>query len=130
MINFSEPFVKGLILQKNKNSKFSEIRQLAQKYEKVDDLNDEKLYKELLSDIIQHFSNSEYGIMKSYHKNVSTATGINVGFITHYKNDFRRNSVLSILQRMFSKLLDNNYIKRQKNECRECIFSLLNVYFI
>lgn len=46
--------------------------------------------------------------MKNYHKDLSIATGINLGFISHYENDFRKDCVVSLFDEFFNTILKKN----------------------
>jgi hypothetical protein len=79
--NFSEPFIKSIVYQNN--SGYSEINAIVKKYEKFsEDLSNPKYFEILLADILGKFSNSDLDVMTGYHKNISIATGINVGLST------------------------------------------------
>ncbi len=102
MVNFSEPFIKHLILAKNYKSKYPEIRDLARKYEKASEPDDDKHYIYVLEDLIEKFSTTEYAAMKDFLREVTNATGIHVGFIN--EKELRSQSVISVMNRMFSDL--------------------------
>ena len=68
-----------------------EISSIVEKYQKYTDDGD--LYKNILEDLLAKLQNSEFSIMKQYHKNLSFATGINLGICSENseeKNIFKR----------------------------------------
>jgi len=131
LYNFSEQFIKNLISQKNSNSKHQYIRDLTEKYKNIENKNDITFYIELLEDIIEKFSSSDFDKMKYYHKEASISTGINVGFISHYNDDFRQDCLYNVFEEMFIYLIgkQNKEIKLKiiENECRQTIFSVYKV---
>lgn len=78
--------------------------------------------------------------MQQYHRNISIATGVNVGLITI---DFKQKSIYRLLEKFFykTKLLESDHlepedlIKQQsidltRNECRENLLCYLKVTII
>jgi hypothetical protein len=140
--NFSEPFIKSLLYQTNSN--YAEVIALIKKYEKLaDEINpcSAGFLQSFIEDVLAKFSNSEFDIMTTYHKNISIATGVNVGFVT---NDYKKDCFLKVLERFYEKMKneDNEIINDEKendkkinnsntslnlfkNECRENLYSYL-----
>ena len=107
------------------------------KYEKLsDEIANENFFKNILEELLSKFSNSEFSIMQQYHKNISIATGINVGLIT---TDFKQKSIYRLLEKYFYKVklieseVDENELSKQSsvdlisNECRDNLISYLKV---
>jgi hypothetical protein len=93
----------------------------------------------MLEELLSKFSNSEFSIMQQYHKNISIATGINVGLIT---TDFKQKSVYRLLEKFYYKtklieqeVQDSTDLTKQpsielvNNECRNNLLSYLKVIF-
>ena len=100
-LNFSEPFIKSIVYQTN--SCFPEINLIVKKYEKIsEDLSNPKFFEILLADILGKFSNSDLDVMTGYHKNISVATGINVGLST------QDNSKMCTMKLIDNLLVSNN----------------------
>lgn len=102
--NFSKSFIKSLMYRLN--SPYLEVNSIVKKYEK--EAEDENLYENLLEDLLQKLQNSELSIMKQYHKNLSIATGINVGLlcdVIEEKNFFKR------MDKFFIKIKVIQYFK-------------------
>lgn len=122
--NFSEPFIKSMIYQNN--SSHPEIQSIIKKHEKLADeydLNSAEYLKTLIEEVLSKFSNSEFDIMTSYHKNISIATGINVGLAMA---DYKKHSVTKIAERMFSKMKEGKSGKTfVQNGCREILYIYL-----
>ena len=80
--NLSKPFLKSLIYMKN--SEYKEIKEIADKFEKLcekDDynVNSENFLTTITKDVLSYFQNSEINIMVSNHQNISKATGVHCG---------------------------------------------------
>jgi hypothetical protein len=131
--NFSEPFLRSLIYMNN--SQYSEVLAIVKKYERMFDdkdntinINSPSFFQNLLEDVLAKFSNSEIDIMTTYHKNISIATGVNVGLSL---NDNKNDSFLKIMERVYEKIKNENLEeldkKFLKNECRENLYSYLRV---
>jgi hypothetical protein len=101
--NFSENFIKSLIFVTD--SPYPEINAVVKKFDKLCEENPNinssgNYFQMLLEDVLGKFSNSEIDIMTTFHKNVSIATGMNVGLTT---TDHKRDSVIRVAERMFAK---------------------------
>jgi phosphoenolpyruvate carboxylase len=122
------------------NSPYPEILSIVKKYEKLsDEIASENFFKNMLEELLSKFSNSEFSIMQQYHKNISIATGINVGLIT---TDFKQKSVYRLLEKFYYKtklieqeVQDSTDLTKQpsielvNNECRNNLLSYLKVIF-
>jgi len=110
-MNFSEPFLKGLVFQTN--SSYAEVQSLARKFDKLTeenftnnnnssvDINDPAIFQALLEDVLGKFSNSEFDVMTIHHQNLSKATGINLGLTT---GNVKKSSPLYVLNKMLKVL--------------------------
>lgn len=146
--NFSEPFIKSLLYQTN--SPYPEVTALIKKYDKLAEemsINSPHFMKSLIEDVLAKFSNSEFDIMTTYHKNISTATGVNVGlsmsegkdecFLKCLERDLNEevlqgdNRQNKIDENSNSKLSNGlgkgvkNVLFLFRNECRENLYSYL-----
>lgn len=98
--NFSDAFVRSLVYQTN--SIYPEILAVSKKYQKQQEYsNTMEYFENLLSDVLSKFSNSELDVMTSYHKNISVATGTNIGLAIQDNSQF---SFLKTLKIMFEDL--------------------------
>jgi len=122
--NFSEPFIKSLVYQINPT--YNEINTIIKKHDNlIDDMdiNSEEYLKILIEDVLSKFTNSEFDIMTAYHKNISIATGVNVGLAMA---DHKHHSVSKIAERMFNKVKERKAEKNLvKNGCREIMYIYL-----
>lgn len=85
VVNFSPNFLRSIIF--GKDSVYTEIRDLAMKYEHLCEANEfnintQDFLKNMTKDVLSFFSNSELNIMTMYHKQLSMATGVNCGMST------------------------------------------------
>ncbi len=84
------------------NSPFPEILAIVRKYEKLsEEITSENFFKNILEELLSKFSKSEFSSMQQYHKNISIATGMNVGLVT---NDFKQKSIYRLIERYFYKI--------------------------
>ena len=98
--NFSENFIKSLIFQTN--SEFPEILAIFKKFEKTsEDYTDESFYVTILEDVLSKFEPSEFNAMQAYHKNLSIATGQNVGLKIF---DFKLKSIIKITEFIYYRI--------------------------
>jgi hypothetical protein len=122
--NFSEPFIKSLVYQINPI--YNEINSIIKKHDNLIDemdINSEEYLKILIEDVLSKYTNSEFDIMTAYHKNISLATGVNVGLAMA---DHKHDSVCKIAERMFNKIKEGNTQKNfVKNGCREIMYIYL-----
>lgn len=122
--NFSEPFIKSLVYQINPSH--SEINTIIKKHDKlIDEMdqNSSEYLKILIEDVLSKFSNSEFDIMTAYHKNISIATGVNVGLVMA---DYKQECVTRITERMFNKIKEGKIGKTFViNGCREILYIYL-----
>ena len=70
-----------------KNSEYKEIKEIADKFEKLcekDDynVNSENFLTTIKKDVLSYFQNSEINIMVANHQNISKATGVHCGLST------------------------------------------------
>lgn len=98
--NFSEPFIRSLIYQGN--SPYPEVLAIVKKYEKLsEDIQNPKFFEVLLADILGKFSNSDLDMMTAYHKNISIATGHNVGLSVQDNSQF---CIMKVMEKMFLEI--------------------------
>jgi len=107
--NFSEPFIQSIIYMNN--SPYQEIQNIVDYFEKYNEENSTSFssvltkanfMESLKEQILIKLSALEIGEMESFHKSLSRATGMNVGFIIE---DERQNCFLNIL---------NDFMKKQE----------------
>lgn len=110
-LNFSEPFI-SLLVSSSTNyqgedmmsdyKEINEIKKIIKKKLKDGfDLNNTQHYQIVLQEVLKHMSKSELDIMINYHKNLSIATGHNVGL---FSDDYKKHSFLMMMHKMFFKI--------------------------
>jgi hypothetical protein len=110
-LNFSEPFISLLVsnstnyLGETMMSDYKEINDIKKTIKKKlkdgFDLNNTQHYQIVLQEVLKHMSKSELDIMINYHKNLSVATGHNVGL---FSDDYKKNSFSMMMHKMFYKI--------------------------
>lgn len=127
--NFSAPFLKSLVFMKN--SVYKEVRELAEKYEKMCDKNEDynpvssSFLNTITQDVLQYFSNSEFNIMSADHKIISKVTGVHCGLST---KDIKY-CILKKIGNFYNKFFEINGKKNTTlidNETRDNLFSFLS----
>ncbi len=118
-MNFSEPFIKGLVLQSN--SRYSEVQSIVKIFDRLTeenfssnnnssvDVNDPSIFQALLEEVLGKFSNSEFDVMTIHHQNLSKATGINLGLTT---GNVKKSSPLYVLNKMLKVLFNVKIFRR------------------
>ncbi len=109
--NFSEPYLQSLIYMNN--SPYEQIRRIVHYFEKYNEeicnssncnftsvVNSANFMENLKEQVLNKFTEGEINEMESFHKSLSRATGINVGFIL---DDERKNSFLEVLNEFMRK---------------------------
>ena len=132
-LNYSAKFLLGLRYQKQ--SKYNELNDIINKFEQLEqnekDFNPKsENYLTIVSrDVLGFFSTSETAIMAEDHKQLSKATGVNIGLSTHETDNCVNRKVESMLRQYFNKEDNTNcYYKETmlKNETIESLLSFLN----
>lgn len=123
--NLSKPFLKSLIYMKN--SEYKEIKEIADKFEKLcekDDynVNSENFLTTITNDVLSYFQNSEINIMVSNHQNISKATGVHCGLST---KDIKR-CVIKKIGNLYKKYFNEKDKKLINNDTRSNLIQFLN----
>ena len=120
--NYNEKFICSLILKHK--TKYQEVTQLLQKYEKkfedssFDPYNN---YENIFNDINSKFYKNEKEFMRNYHNLISVATGIKIGL----SEDEYRNNVLNYLNNTTNMILNPIRIILLENLFK-CGFEIVN----
>lgn len=127
--NFSEPFIYYLISYNvNANgeeiySDYKEVNDLKSKLRKMFkdniDLSDPNYYQPVLHEILRPFYKNNLDNMMEYHKNLSIATGVNVGL---YMADHKKNSFVNIMHKNIYKIKIELYLNNLDNNKDRNIF--------
>ena len=132
-INYSAKFLLGL--RYHKHSKYNELNDIINKFEQLEqnekDFNPKsENYLAIVSkDVLGFFSTSETAIMAEDHKQLSKATGVNIGLSTHETDNCVNRKIELMLRQHFNKEDNNSSIHKEKmikNDTIESLLSFLN----
>jgi len=106
------------------------VQEIAKKYESQNEgSKDDRdyIYKNLSVDILDKLQRPDLNLMKAYHKNISLATGMNVGVMIANDSDKIFKMFEDLFQSLSSSSLFSNSLLQRKNEIREYILNVLKV---
>ena len=135
--NFSEPFIYSLIAQHtNVNgeeilSDYKEINEMRIKLRKMFkesiDLSNPNHYQPVLQQILKPFQKEKLDLMMDNHKNLSIASGVNIGL---FSDNHKRHSFISQMHKLFYKIKTEKDILNKMNEDKQQQEMLLQLHLM